>query len=80
MRKRFAVKLAVTLTGLSALALLPGCGDEESFSTLSYAWGPVGSSLLMGFGFETGLGTVGGTPSTGGSAGGTVTATTGGGG
>jgi hypothetical protein len=42
MRKRIAVKLAVTVAALTAMTLLQGCEGEEDGLTLRAAYTPVG--------------------------------------
>ena len=81
MSKRLVLKLAVTIAALSAVTLLQGCGEEEDGSILSYAWSPVGSTPLVGFGFGTGGGaTAGGGQSASGSVAGAIASAAGGGG
>ena len=81
MSKRSVVKLAVTLTALSAMTCLQGCGDEEDAPFLGFAWAPVGSVSPAGFAFGGSQSSAGGSgQSSSGSVAGAIAGAAGGGG
>jgi hypothetical protein len=84
MSKRLVLKLAVTITALSAMTFLQGCGEEEDGLVLGYAWTPFGSAPLVGFAFggdqATATATGGGQSASGSTAGAVAGAAGGGGG
>jgi hypothetical protein len=66
MSKRLVVKVAVAITALGALTLLPGCGEDEDGLTYGFVWAPVGFAPLLTFGPTGATGSV--SQSAGGSA------------
>lgn len=47
MSKRLVIKLVVTITALSAMTFLQGCGEGEDGLVVRNAWMPAGLSMIQ---------------------------------